>query len=52
MNEPKTIITTGPLKVVCAWCKTTMREGIEPVTHGICDTCLQKFEAIDDEARP
>jgi hypothetical protein len=31
------------LKVVCAWCKTTIREAEDPtsktVSHGICESC-------------
>lgn len=26
-------------RIVCAWCKTTTREGAEPTSHGICDKC-------------
>ena len=26
-------------KIVCAWCSKTMREGIYPITHGICELC-------------
>lgn len=26
-------------RVVCAWCKTTTREGAEPTSHGICEKC-------------
>ena len=28
------------LKVVCAWCGKTMHDGVEPVSHGICRSCL------------
>ena len=30
------------LKVICAWCKTTIREAVGPsktVSHGICESC-------------
>ena len=31
------------LKVVCGWCKKTIREGngqsSDPVSHGICESC-------------
>jgi hypothetical protein len=26
-------------KVVCSWCRKTLRPGVKPVTHGICKTC-------------
>jgi len=27
-------------KVVCAWCKRVITDGVEPVSHGICPGCL------------
>ena len=36
----------GNLKVVCAWCQKTMRDGdANNVTHSICPDCTKKFEA-------
>jgi len=29
-------------KVVCAWCKVVISEGIEPISHGICNRCKDK----------
>jgi rRNA maturation endonuclease Nob1 len=29
------------LKLVCAWCGKTMREGDEPASHGICEVCYE-----------
>ncbi len=29
-----------PAAVVCAWCKTVLREGSQPPSHGICGNCL------------
>lgn len=29
-------------KRVCAWCQTTMTEGFEPATHGICPVCFSR----------
>lgn len=26
--------------LVCAWCKTTMRPGTRPASHGVCRSCL------------
>ena len=34
-------------KVVCSWCSTTMREGVTPISHGLCDLCRQKH--FDDK---
>lgn len=31
-----------PLRVVCSWCQAEMSPGREPVSHGICPTCLEK----------
>jgi hypothetical protein len=28
-------------KEICAWCKATMKEGDEPVSHGICCKCTK-----------
>lgn len=30
---------SADLKVLCAWCGTTLREGSEPPSHGICRAC-------------
>lgn len=32
------------MRLVCAWCKAVMREGEEPVSHGICPACLETAE--------
>jgi hypothetical protein len=32
-------------KVVCAWCRKTIRDGSEPVTHGICEGCYVAVKA-------
>jgi len=29
-------------RVLCAWCKMVMAEGVEPVSHGICQICLAR----------
>jgi len=36
-----------PLKVECSWCRVVMRDGVEPVSHGICEDCVEKFERGD-----
>lgn len=34
------------LMVVCAWCKKVLHEGVQPVSHGICESCsAQVFPA-------
>lgn len=30
------------LRVVCAWCRETIKEGSEPVSHGICASCYER----------
>lgn len=30
------------LKVVCSWCATVLRAGVEPVSHGICTPCKDR----------
>jgi hypothetical protein len=32
-----------PMKSVCGWCKTVLREGTEPATHGICPKCEANY---------
>lgn len=33
------------LKTVCAWCGVLIREGAEPVSHGICRPCAATWSA-------
>ena len=33
-------------KIICAWCGKVMKEGEEPVSHGICKECAKKIEAV------
>ena len=33
------------LRVVCAWCGKVLREGVGPVSHGICTVCATKVSA-------
>lgn len=37
------------LKSICAWCSRLLRDGIEPPTHGICDSCICKLCGITPE---
>ena len=30
------------LRKICAWCNGTLREGVEPTSHGICADCAEK----------
>ncbi len=39
---PRVCAVTDPIKVVCAWCRATITEGREPVSHGICPSCEAK----------
>ena len=34
-------------KVVCAWCGLVLKDGTEPISHGICETCSQHLLSID-----
>lgn len=34
-----------PLKVVCGWCQSLMRDGALPVSHGMCPACIVRMEA-------
>lgn len=34
------------IKSICAWCSRVLRDGVEPVTHGICDSCICKLCGI------
>tara|TARA_Y100001970_G_scaffold290232_1_gene423146 strand:+ start:2154 stop:2306 length:153 start_codon:yes stop_codon:yes gene_type:complete len=48
---------TKQIKIICAWCKTTVREGDTPMilgkrsaSHGICLPCKEKFfEEVKNE---
>ena len=31
-----------PYKVVCAWCGEIVKEGIEPISHTICEECAER----------
>ena len=30
-------------RVQCSWCKKILRDGCEPISHGICPECLKDF---------
>ncbi len=41
----------GEMAMVCAWCKTMIREGPGAVSHGMCEDCLAKMNMdIDAES--
>lgn len=46
-----------PTRVECAWCCAVLREGTEPVSHGICQPCraqhfpLRPAQQEADDAR-
>ena len=46
----------GKQKRVCAWCRSTMSDGLEPATHGICPACfareLKEMLGIYEGTRP
>ena len=31
------------LRAVCSWCGTLIREGVEPISHGMCPPCADKM---------
>lgn len=31
------------LKIVCGWCSIVIKNGIEPVSHGICAHCSKQY---------
>ena len=30
-----------PMKSICSWCGTLIRDGREPISHGICADCAE-----------
>ena len=32
------------LKLVCSWCKRTIRNGHAPVSHGLCTDCALQWD--------
>jgi hypothetical protein len=36
-------------RLVCAWCGEILREGVEPISHGICPTCEQEVERATEQ---
>lgn len=37
-------------RVICSWCGRTIKEGVEPVSHGICPGCADvMLEEIGEE---
>lgn len=44
MNQPNPPEPAPVNRKECAWCRTEMRPGVEPTSHGICPTCAEKLE--------
>lgn len=40
------------IKAICAYCKTLIRDGTEPVSHGICEACFPVVMAEVDGVSP
>lgn len=42
-----------PLKMICGWCGTLLRDGRMPLSHGICKPCSDRVfaELIASEAK-
>jgi len=40
-----TMLGMPPLKLKCAWCDDVIREGREPISHGICPDCARLVKA-------
>jgi hypothetical protein len=38
-------------KVVCAWCNRVLKEGTEPISHGICPECAASLKSETEEMR-
>ena len=38
----KEVLRVKTPKKVCAWCRRVMRDGEEPITHGICPECATR----------
>lgn len=38
-RSPATPTLFLDLKLVCAWCSALIRDGVEPISHGICKPC-------------
>ena len=32
-----------PMKSICSWCGVLIRDGREPISHGMCDACTEKW---------
>ena len=37
-------------KIVCAWCKKVIKEGVDPISHGICEECCEEeIKKLDEQ---
>ena len=41
------------MKVICGWCRATLKDGPLPISHGLCAACAARLHAeLDaDDAR-
>lgn len=35
----------GHMKIICAWCKRILKDGVGDVSHGICKECSRSIES-------
>lgn len=46
-DPPKSSGESGEvLRLICSWCKTVLRDGRAPASHGICAQCSKRFFAM------
>lgn len=52
-HEVATPVTASLLRVDCAWCHCTIREGDKdaPVSHGLCQRCADNLLRQDSPGR-
>ena len=55
-QEALNYLTTPASRLICAWCKTDLRPGSEPASHGICSECAAEMRDMmakpDDKMGP
>jgi hypothetical protein len=40
------LVATEASRVDCSWCGTTIREGSEPISHGMCVRCSESWAPV------
>lgn len=48
-REASGYLTAVIIKSICAWCGQILRQGVEPPTHSICDSCLCQLCGVSIE---